>query len=440
MPHMEGAVALLGTASRHGSQSPHSRRMNGLDSGLGPKRGKKERGRCRRMRSRGSQHLFIIIHQRPRLNLPMREWYYLFAAADEDVCDSKRWPKDINAVPRTPANTERVESEVQHQGVTITVASLDRKQGHTLHSEAAVNRSTSSLDKDEDTVIRTASETEFVPPPVPMTSYSESIHVEETHGDPVVQVDYYINEDGQQVKRIIQRHKTTVTTVRNESKERRETQLIPLWTLEQPLSEEETSGSFSFDNPHTILPLGVNVHLHRQFPASHSAAFRQTFTRSYDKKETETNGVTPMSPENEDEGDSEEEGTVFGAGLQNEEAAIVATLYFMVPLPSGSVVCADCALKSPRTTGLPLATVGRRSSLNLFLTSSESVIGVRGADDGGELGSPKTQVLAWFGSEEDVGSSHLVQLTLFAESGLAEGSDLRLLVQQQKRPPFWLVA
>ncbi|KAL7054526.1 hypothetical protein AAHC03_025996 [Spirometra sp. Aus1] len=182
---------------------------------------------------------------------PAREWYYLFAAADEDVRDSKRWPKDINAVLKMPANTERVESDVQRQDVTITVATLDRKQSHSLPQEAEISRSNSSVDKDEDTVIRTASETEFAPPPPPMTSYSESVHVEETHGEPEVQVDYYINEEGQQVKRIIQRHKKVVTTVRNASTERRET--------------------------------------------------KHTVTRSYDSKAPETNGINPTPPENEDE-------------------------------------------------------------------------------------------------------------------------------------------
>ncbi|VDK73504.1 unnamed protein product [Dibothriocephalus latus] len=164
---------------------------------------------------------------------PSREWYYLFAAADEDVCDSKLWPADINVAPRTPANTERVESDVQRQGVTITVNTLDRKQNHSVSPEAEASPSNSSVDKDEDTVVQKASETGFATPLVPMTSYSESVHVEETRGEPVIQVDYYINEEGQQVKRIIQRHKTTVTTVRNASTERRETQLIPVWTLEE---------------------------------------------------------------------------------------------------------------------------------------------------------------------------------------------------------------
>ncbi|VUZ54955.1 unnamed protein product [Hymenolepis diminuta] len=59
---------------------------------------------------------------RPFKYQPTEEWYPLFAAADEFVQDSPKWPFDINKLRQPHATTERVESDILCPDVTITIS------------------------------------------------------------------------------------------------------------------------------------------------------------------------------------------------------------------------------------------------------------------------------------------------------------------------------
>ncbi|KAL5960654.1 Band protein 1 [Taenia solium] len=197
---------------------------------------------------------------RPFKYQPSEEWYPLFAAADEFVQESPKWPVDINTV-RQPhlrptggasyfitrylkATTERVESDILYPGVTITVSSSEN-QAHTSDSSPADRQRRTSgdittegedQDDDEDTVIETQDDqdrgstrtpTQATPhhsaTNIPLTCTSTDAQRVTEENDPEVTVEYYTNEEGQRVKKIIQKQRKVVTTIHKESVERFET-------------------------------------------------------------------------------------------------------------------------------------------------------------------------------------------------------------------------
>ncbi|CDS37228.1 SPRY domain containing protein [Echinococcus multilocularis] len=183
---------------------------------------------------------------RPFKYQPSEEWYPLFAAADEFVKDSPKWPIDINTVRQPHATTERVESDILYPGVTITVTTRENQAQSSDTSPVSSQRRTSghtSMEgedqEDEDTVIdvqdeqdrgvtstpsRATPQQSATDTPLTYTSTDAQRVTEED--DPEVTVEYYTNEEGQRVKKIIQKQRKVVTTIHKESVERFETTRI----------------------------------------------------------------------------------------------------------------------------------------------------------------------------------------------------------------------
>ncbi|VDD75622.1 unnamed protein product [Mesocestoides corti] len=182
---------------------------------------------------------------RPFKYQPSEEWYPLFAAADQYVQDSLKWPRGLNGVLQLHATTERVESDIHLAEVTITVNEKDpvvlsHQPPAGSHEEAMGDHEDEEEeeeeDEEEDTVICAASDAETAasrdhandgrrrrPRKTSAETRLDSTKVQTEEGDPEVTVEYYTNEEGQRVKRIIQKHRKVITTIRNESVERFET-------------------------------------------------------------------------------------------------------------------------------------------------------------------------------------------------------------------------
>uniref|UniRef100_A0A0R3WS93 Polyprotein n=1 Tax=Hydatigena taeniaeformis TaxID=6205 RepID=A0A0R3WS93_HYDTA len=141
------------------------------------------------------------------------------------------------------ATTERVESDIRYPGVTITVASREHQDYPSDSSpvdrqrRASGHCSTEGEDQedDEDTVIdvqeeqdRGATRTPQATPhqsttDIPLNCTRTDAQRITEENDPEVTVEYYTNEEGQRVKKIIQKQRKVVTTIHKESVERFET-------------------------------------------------------------------------------------------------------------------------------------------------------------------------------------------------------------------------
>ncbi|VDO10100.1 unnamed protein product [Rodentolepis nana] len=210
---------------------------------------------------------------RPFKYQPAEEWYPLFAAADECVKDSPKWPFDINKL-RQPhhsvakgdlfftkrrsadsqsdsdnkykiggycifssikATTERVESDILRPDVTITVSPNSSQFQFTQPPDSTPSEDTRNTgdtsgvggkysSEDEDTVIDTRDEQEKSrgSPTPHSTNRTDTQRVTE-ESNPEITVEYYTNAEGQRVKKIIKKQRRIVTTVHKESVERYET-------------------------------------------------------------------------------------------------------------------------------------------------------------------------------------------------------------------------